>query len=203
MRQKLASVVRVEGAHHSNRRRRFAARQGVQVGAPLRLSIQQGDSGSLHPLARIAARSGSFLLVWSEVHTQHAIQQNLRRLNTPSQLLFVMGPGRKSTVATPSDTDNSTHSHWGGSPLLLSAYVDERYRSALDPKEGISTKARALLQRGTCVNTRGVPLFYNRLHFLTKTAAQSTATPLAYDRDHIPPTAQQCVVIQLPLKQDS
>ena len=41
---------------------------------------------SLHPLLRIAARSGSFLLVWSEVHTQHAIQQNLRRLNTPSQL---------------------------------------------------------------------------------------------------------------------
>ena len=148
---------------------------------------------SLHPLLRIAARSGSFLLVWSEVHTQHAIQQNLRRLDTPSQPLFVMGPGRKSTVATPSDTDNSTHSQWGGSPLLLSAYVDERYRSALDPKEGISTKARALLQRGTCVNARGVPLFYNRLHFLTKTTAQSTATPLAYDRDHIPPTAQQWV----------
>ena len=104
-----------------------------------------------------------------------------------------MGPGRKSTVATPSDTDNTTHSQWGGSPLLLSAYVDERYRSALDPKEGISTKARALLQRGTCVNARGVPLFYNRLHFLTKTTAQSTATPLAYDRDHIPPTAQQWV----------
>ena len=45
----------------------------------------------------------------------------------------------------------------------------------------------------TCVNARGVPLFYNRLHFLTKTTAQSTATPLAYDRDHIPPTAQQWV----------
>ena len=30
--QKLTSVVRVEGAYHSNWRRRFAARQGVQVG---------------------------------------------------------------------------------------------------------------------------------------------------------------------------
>jgi hypothetical protein len=111
-----------------------------------------------------------------------------------------MGPGRKSTVATPSDTDNATLSLWGGSPLFLSAYVDERSRSALDPKEGISTKARAFFQRGTCVNTRGVPLFYNRLHFLTKTAAQSTATPLVYDRDHIPPTARQWVAREVEVR---
>ena len=101
-----------------------------------------------------------------------------------------MGGGRKSSVATPTDTDSSS---WGGSPLLLSAYLDDRHRGALDPKDGVSTKARAVLQRGTCVNTRGIPLFYNRLHYLTKTAAQSAAKPLVYDRDHIPPTAKQWI----------
>ena len=111
-----------------------------------------------------------------------------------------MGGSRKPTAATPSDTDNSSHSHWGGSPLFLSAFVDERWRSALDPKEGISTKARAFLQRGTCVNNRGVPLFYNRLHYLTKTTAQSNATPLTYDRDHLPPTAQQWVAREAEVK---
>jgi hypothetical protein len=111
-----------------------------------------------------------------------------------------MGGGRKSSAATPSDTDNATLSLWGGNPLFLSSFVDERYRSSLDPKEGIFTKARAFLQRGTCVNTRGVPLFYNRLHYLTKTAAQSTATPLAYDRDHIPPTAKQWVTREAEVK---
>ena len=75
-----------------------------------------------------------------------------------------MGGGRKSNVATPTDTDNSALSFWGGSPLFLSAFMDARYRSALDPKDGVSTKARSVLQRGTCVNTRGIPLFYNRLH---------------------------------------
>ena len=101
-----------------------------------------------------------------------------------------MGGGRKSSVATPTDTDSSS---WGGSPLLLRAYLDDRHRGALDPKDGVSTKARAVLQRGTCVNTRGIPLFYNRLHYLTKTAAQSAAKPLVYDRDHIPPTAKQWI----------
>ena len=101
-----------------------------------------------------------------------------------------MGGGRKSSVATPTDTDSSS---WGGSPLLLSAFLDDRHRGALDPKDGVSTKARAVLQRGTCVNTRGIPLFYNRLHYLTKTAAQSAAKPLVYDRDHIPPTAKQWI----------
>jgi hypothetical protein len=86
-----------------------------------------------------------------------------------------MGGGRKSSVATPTDTDNQT-CFWGGSPLFLSAFLDDRHRGALDPKDGVSTKARAVLQRGTCVNTRGMPLFYNRLHYLTKTAAQSKAT---------------------------
>ena len=108
-----------------------------------------------------------------------------------------MGGGRKSNVATPTDTDNSTLSFWGGSPLFLSAFMDARYRSALDPKDGVSTKARSVLQRGTCVNTRGIPLFYNRLHYLTKTAAQSAATPLVYDRDHIPPTAKQWIEREL------
>ena len=75
--------------------------------------------------------------------------------------------------------------------------MDARYRSALDPKDGVSTKARSVLQRGTCVNTRGIPLFYNRLHYLTKTAAQSAATPLVYDRDHIPPTAKQWIEREL------
>ena len=71
-----------------------------------------------------------------------------------------MGGGRKQNVVTPTDTDNP--SVWGGSPLFLSSFMDERYRLALDPKDGVSMKARAMLQRGTCVNTRGIPLFYCR-----------------------------------------
>ena len=152
--------------------------------------VQQVLHALAPPHSRVSRREvvASSWSVWSEFNTL-SNTTNLRRL-TKQPASQSWGAAANPPVATPSDTDNSTLSLWGGSPLFLSAFVDERWQSALDPREGISTKARVFLQHRTCVNTRGVPLFYNRLHFLTKTAAQSIATPLAYDRDHIPSNSE-------------
>ena len=75
-------------------------------------------------------------------------------------------------------SDKTVPTEWGGAPLFLGQWIVTLGQACADEMQA---DENALISLGTNTNSRGTPIYWNRLHMLCRQQATSTGNLLIYE----------------------